>query len=100
MAERMKTGERHTIPECCGGSDCAAQIREHMDVLASCGKKVGVVDHVEGDMIKLTRKDSPDGQHHLIPTGWVAQVDQQVHLNRNSEETERDWKPAPAGGTA
>jgi Uncharacterized protein conserved in bacteria (DUF2171) len=33
-----------------------------MDVIASCGKKVGVVDHVGGGAIKLTKKDSPDGQ--------------------------------------
>ncbi len=30
-------------------------IREHMNVIASCGKKVGVVDGVEVNSIKLTR---------------------------------------------
>src|ERR1700726_712469 len=44
-----------------------AGIKVHMDVIASCGKKVGVVDHVEGGAIKLTKKDSPDDQHHFIP---------------------------------
>ena len=70
-----------------------------MDVIASCGKKVGVVDRVEGDSIKLTKKDSPDGHHHLIPTSWVARVDQHVHLNKNSEEAAREWQdaPVPAG---
>jgi hypothetical protein len=78
-----------------GKSQCAAGnaiIQERMDVIASCGKKVGVVDHVEGDAIMLNRKDSADGQHHYIPMGWVDHVDNHVHLTKNSMETERDWK--------
>jgi hypothetical protein len=73
-----------------------AGIKERMDVIASCGKKVGVVDHVEGGYIKLTKNDSPDGQHHFIPLGWVERVDGHVHLIKNSMETDRDWKPASA----
>ena len=71
-------------------------VAERMDVIASCGKKVGVVDHVEGGAIKLTRNDSPDGQHHFIPSGWVDHVDTHVHLRKNSEETEKGWKPDAA----
>jgi len=71
-----------------------AGIAEHMQVIASCGKCVGVVDAVEPGAIKLTRKDSPDGQHHYIPTSWVDHVDRHVHLNMNSVETERSWKPS------
>jgi hypothetical protein len=67
-------------------------VHERMDVIASCGKKVGVVDHVENGSIKLTRKDSPDGQHHFIPADWVDHTDAEVHLNRNSEEAELGWK--------
>jgi hypothetical protein len=63
-----------------------------MDVIASCGTKVGVVDHIEGGAIKLTKNDSPDGQHHFIPTGWVDHVDNHVHLKKNSKETEQGWK--------
>ena len=74
------------------GSGCAKDVKERMDVIASCGKKVGVVDHIEGDTIKLTRKDSPDGEHHFIPTGWVDHVDSHVHLKKNSMETEGGWK--------
>jgi hypothetical protein len=69
-----------------------AGIKEHMKVIASCGKTVGVVDRVEGNAIKLTRKDSPDGQHHFIPVGWVDHVDSHVHLTKNSKETEENWK--------
>ena len=48
-----------------GESKGISGIQEHMDVYASCGKKVGVVDRVEDNSIKLTRKDSPDGQHRV-----------------------------------
>jgi hypothetical protein len=69
-----------------------AGIKERMNVIASCGKTVGVVDHVEGGAIKLTKKDSPDGQHHFLPFGWIERVDSHVHLNKNSQETEEGWK--------
>jgi hypothetical protein len=79
------------------GSDAGiAGIKERMDVIASCGKKVGVVDHVGGGAIKLTKKDSPDGQHHFLPVGWVERVDSHVHLKKNSMETEQNWKSAAA----
>ncbi|HEY0981197.1 MULTISPECIES: DUF2171 domain-containing protein [unclassified Schlesneria] len=78
-----------------GQSQCCesySQIKDHMSVVASCGKKVGVVDHVEGNGIKLTRNHSSDGQHHYIPASWVDHVDSEVHLNKNSMETESSWK--------
>lgn len=60
-----------------------AKIKEHMDVLDSAGKKIGRVDHLEGpDKIKLTKADSPDGKHHLVPVSWIDHVDTQVHLNK------------------
>jgi len=67
-------------------------IKDHMNVIASCGKKVGVVDHVEGSAMKLTKNDSQDGRHHFIPVGWVERVDSHVHLRKNSKETEQNWK--------
>jgi hypothetical protein len=76
-----------------GESKGVSGIQEHMDVYASCGKKVGVVDRIEGNSIKLTRKDSPDGQHHFVPLSWVGRVhDRHVHLTKNSVETETGWK--------
>jgi hypothetical protein len=69
-----------------------AGIKEHMIVIASCGKTVGAVDHVEGSAIKLTKKDSPDNQHHFVPIGWIERVDSHVHLKKNSKETEQGWK--------
>ena len=69
-----------------------AGIREKMEVIASCGKKIGVVDRVEADSIKLTRNDSPDDQHHFIPLSWVSHVDSHVHLTCNSKEAVEGWK--------
>ena len=74
------------------GLATATGVKERMDVIASCGKKVGVVDHVEDGALKLTRNDSPDGQHHFIPSSWVDHVDTHVHLKKNSMETEQGWK--------
>ena len=68
-------------------------IRERMDVYASCGSKIGVVDHVEGTSFKLTRKDSMDGQHHEVPLSNVAKVDEHVHLKINSKEFGERSKP-------
>lgn len=73
-------------------------IKEHMPVYASCGTKIGAVDKVEGDSIKLTAKDSKDGQHHWIPTSWVARVDSHVHLNRNSAECDAAIKKSGTCG--
>ena len=53
----------------------ASMITEHMEVVGSCGNHVGVVDHVDGDRIKLTHKDSADGQHHCLPLSAIASVE-------------------------
>lgn len=71
----------------------ATEIREHVDVIGSCGNVLGKVDHVEGNSIKLTRGD--DGQHHFIPLRWVDHVDEHVHLNKDCGEARRQWYLAP-----
>jgi hypothetical protein len=65
-----------------------AAITEHMPVYASCGTKIGAVDRVQDGKIKLTAKDSKDGQHHYLPLSLVDRVDSHVHLNKNSVECE------------
>jgi hypothetical protein len=67
------------------------RIREHMEVVCSKGMHLGTVDHVDGDQIKLTRRDSEDGMHHLIPTSLVASVDTKVHLSGPSDEVKKVW---------
>ncbi len=88
---------KHKVETVAGSKQVVAGqpgIREHMEVYGSCGKKVGIVDHVMDDMIKLTKNDSRDGRHHLIPLGWVAKVDDHVHLNKNCGEAQGEWQPA------
>lgn len=70
----------------------ASAIREHMEVIGADGVHVGTVDHVEGDRIKLTKKDSGAevegaegshaGHHHYLSIGLVADVEgDQVRLS-------------------
>ena len=71
-------------------------IQEHMEVIGADGVHVGTVDHVEGDRIKLTKKDSAaqvnegtsshEGHHHFISLGLVADVEgDQVRLSANAD---------------
>lgn len=67
----------------------AYDIKEHMAVVGSDGGHVGTVDKLEGDRIKLTKKDDPDGSgqhHHYIPVSAVDAVnDNEVRLNMPAE---------------
>ncbi|WP_254601967.1 DUF2171 domain-containing protein [Sphingomonas bacterium] len=58
----------------------ASEIRKDMDVVGSDGGHVGTIDHVDGDRIKLQRRDAPDGEHHYLPFSSIARVDTRVHL--------------------
>ncbi|MFT3965093.1 MAG: DUF2171 domain-containing protein [Sphingobium sp.] len=65
-------------------------IKEHDEVIGADGVHVGTVDHVEGDRIKLTKKDSGEGSHkghhHYIPGGLVATVHEGVvRLSANGD---------------
>ncbi len=68
-------------------------IREHMEIIGADGVHVGTVDKVEGDRIKMTKKDSGGAgfggghqdHHHYIPLGLVASVDEQVRLSANGD---------------
>ncbi len=54
-------------------------IKEHMEVIGADGVHIGTVDKLEGNRIKLTRKDSGEGSHkghhHYIDRGLVAGVE-------------------------
>jgi hypothetical protein len=71
-------------------------IREHMPVVCSNNGQFGTVDRVEGDSIKLTKDQS--GQHHYIPTSWVTNVDDKVHVDRPGEQAMREWSTTPLQG--
>ena len=75
----------------------ASQIKEHMEVIGADGVHVGTVDHVEGERIKLTKKDSGAdveggeagahaGHHHYISLGLVAGIEgDKVRLSATAE---------------
>ena len=61
-----------------------SQITPHMDVIGADGAKLGTVDQVEGDRIKLIKADSGShaGHHHYVPGGLVADIEgNQVRLS-------------------
>ena len=65
-------------------------IREHMEVIGADGVHVGTVDAIEGDRIKLTKKDSGEGSHeghhHYISKGLVADIEgDKVRLSANAD---------------
>lgn len=67
-----------------------SQIKEHAEVIGADGVHVGTVDGVEGNRIKLTKKDSGQGSHkghhHYIDGGLVATVnDNTVRLSANGD---------------
>jgi hypothetical protein len=73
-----------------------SNIQEHMEVVGSCGKRVGTVDRVEGRSIKLTKNDpEARGEHHYIPLDWVASVDRSVHLNKPCRDAQEEWQAHP-----
>ncbi len=94
MASEHPDKSAASLAESTGAVGSPADIREHMEVYASCGTRVGRVDHVEGDTIKLTKNDSPDGQHHRIPLAWVAKVHDHIHLTKDHREGQSQWQPA------
>jgi len=68
----------------------ADKIKEHAEVIGADGVHVGTVDKVEGDRIKLTKKDSGEGHHeghhHYISIGLVADVEgDKVRLSANAD---------------
>ena len=56
-----------------------ALIKEHAEVIGADGVHIGTVDRVEGNRIKLTKKDSGEGSHkghhHFISLKLVADVE-------------------------
>ena len=66
------------------------EIKEHMEVIGADGVHIGTVDRLEGNRIKLTRKDSGEGSHkghhHFIDKGLVADIEgDKVRLSANAD---------------
>jgi len=67
-----------------------SKIKPHMEVIGADGVHVGTVDGVEGDRIKLTKKDSGEGSHqghhHFIAAALVADIEgDTVRLSANAD---------------
>jgi len=63
-----------------------SQIKKDADVIGADGVHVGTVDHVDGDRIKLTKKDSIDHKHHWVSAGLISGVhDGVVRLSANAD---------------
>ena len=65
-----------------------SQIREHMEIVGADDVHVGTVDAVEGDRMKMTKKDSGShsGHHHYVSGGLVAAVEgNKVRLSANAD---------------
>jgi hypothetical protein len=74
----------------------AQKIREHMAVIGSCGRRIGMVDRVEGNCIKLTRSaPAAHADHRYIPLDWVEAVRENVRLSKTADEAEAQWQEAP-----
>ena len=77
-----------------GGSFLTRLVKD-IEVVGSDGVHVGVVDRVDGAMMKLKRMDAAaGGQHHLLPTDLVKSVDGKAMLSVAAEEAMRRWKAA------
>ena len=65
-------------------------VREGMEVIGADGVHIGTVDRIDGDRIKLTKKDSGqgghEGHHHYLSRGLVAEVEgDKVRLSANAD---------------
>lgn len=77
------------------------KLKEHMEVVGSDGKHVGIVDRLEDDgRIKLAKADpKAGGKHHFIPRDWVVRVGAHVHLGKTSREAMEQWQTAEPAAT-
>lgn len=65
-----------------------SRIQPHMEIFGADGVRLGTVDKVEGNRIKMTKQDSGSHKHHhhYISGGLVAAVeDDRVRLSANAD---------------
>ena len=73
----------------------ATRLVKDVEVVGSDGVHVGIVDRVDGAMMKLKRMDpASGGQHHLLPVDLVKSVDGKAMLSIAAAEAMRRWKVA------
>ncbi len=78
-------------------------IRPGMEVVGSDGERLGTVDHVEHNRIKLRRNDpAAGGQHHWLAQETVSAVDgNTVRLAVSAGQARQSWQgeAAPPQGS-
>lgn len=65
-----------------------SQLREHMEIIGADGVRIGTLDGVEGNRLKLTKGDSGShgDHHHYISGGLVAAVEgDRIRLSANGD---------------
>jgi hypothetical protein len=67
-----------------------SKIKEHAEIIGADGVHVGTVDRVEGNRIKLIKKDSGEGKHeghhHYLDLSLVAEVEgETIRLSANAD---------------
>ena len=66
------------------------QVREHMNVVGSDDEQVGTVDYVRGDRIVLTKGDSDDHRHHILPCSLIDRIEgDKVVLEQTAEKAKQ-----------
>jgi len=73
--------------------EAVERVRAKMEVVGSDGGPVGTVDKVRGEHLILTRSDAAaGGDHHGIPCGWIARVDDKVTLTMSAADAMQRWR--------
>ncbi|HYZ62789.1 MAG TPA: DUF2171 domain-containing protein [Acetobacteraceae bacterium] len=63
-----------------------SKIPPHAEVIGADGVHVGTLDHVDGNRLKLTKRDSIDGRHHYVDAGLIADIEgDRIRLSANAD---------------
>lgn len=95
MAGKSQSARQQQQFETAADERITTKIRENMSVIGCDGARIGKVDSVEGNRIKLTRADwpndgSPGASHHYLELGQVQSIeDNAVRLSITAEQAEQ-----------
>ncbi len=73
-------------------SGFASRLVKDVEVVGSDGVHVGLVDRLDGTMLRLKHLSPLGGQQHLIPADLVKSVDGKAVLSVAAAESMRRWK--------
>jgi len=94
--DQQRLREQQQQRQANGGKADLGQVKEHMEVIGSDGSHVGTVDKVEGNRIKLTKRDSGGAHadhHHYIDAGSIEAIEgNKVRLSTTGNATAQQEK--------